>query len=165
MQRSADGAVALNAGCADGREKASDIEKVHARGVNSDERPTMYRTHTVDPWSAYPAKRVLSNVGRLSRCGLPALGATGSSADLTGVHAERRTPAILAIPATPATLATLATPATNVSKGGTPRSPARAKTGGPPVPEQGDSRPQWAPGAMGGAAKRKRAEGGAVKAT
>ena len=30
----------------------------------------------------------------------------------------------------------------------------RAKTGGTPVPEQGGSRSQWAPGAMGGAAMR-----------
>lgn len=115
VQRSADGAVAPNAGRAVGCEKASDIEKVHARGVHSDGRPTMYRTHTGDPWSALPVKRVLSNIGSLSRCGLSALGATGSSADLTGGHAARRTPA------------TSATPATNVTKGGTPRSPARAK--------------------------------------
>lgn len=58
-----------------------------------------------------------------------------------------------------------ATPLTNVNKGGTPRAPARAQTGGTPVPEQGDSRPQWAPEAMGGAAKRKQAERGAAKAT
>ena len=50
-------------------------------------------------------------------------------------------------------------------KGGTPRAPARAQTGGTHVPEQGESRPQWAPGAMGGAAKRKRADRGAAKAT
>jgi len=38
-------------------------------------------------------------------------------------------------------------------KGGTPPSPARAKTGGPPVPEQGDSRRNGHSGAMGGDGK------------
>lgn len=109
MQRSADGAVTPNAGSAVGRVKTADIEKSHARGARADGRPTMYRTHTGDPWSALPEKRVTSNVGSLSRCGLPALGVTGSSADLTGVHAERRTPATSATSATE--VETPATPA------------------------------------------------------
>lgn len=43
-------------------------------------------------------------------------------------------------------------------KGGTPRSPVGRKRRATLVPEQGVSRPQRAPGAMGGAAKRSEPE-------